>query len=49
VKTILAGLGFVDVAVTKKENSEEIIRGWNLGAGAERSVFSAYISGRKPE
>ncbi|MFH1489760.1 MAG: hypothetical protein ABII06_12735 [Pseudomonadota bacterium] len=48
VKRILSGLGYQDIAITPKEQSEEIIRGWNVGEGAEKVVFSAYIEAVKP-
>ena len=40
-------MGFQDIAITPKEKSEEIIRGWNVGEGAEKVVFSAYIEAVK--
>jgi len=48
VKRILSDLGFQDITITPKDQSEEIIRGWNLGEGAERVAFSAYIQAVKP-
>ncbi len=48
VRQILDELGFEAVAINKKDGSEEIIKGWNLGVGTERMVFSAYITARKP-
>jgi hypothetical protein len=48
VKRILSDLGFKEISITGKEQSEEIIRGWNLGEGAEKVVFSAYIQAVKP-
>jgi len=48
VRQILVSLGFGSVSIIRKENSEEIIRSWNMGAGIEHLVFSAYISARKP-
>jgi hypothetical protein len=47
-KRILSNLGFQNITITPKEQSEEIIRGWNLGEGAERFAFSAYIQAVKP-
>ena len=48
VKGILSELGFEDVAITPKEQSEEIIRSWNVAEDAEKVVFSAYIEAVKP-
>jgi hypothetical protein len=48
VKRILSDLGFKEISIIGKEQSEEIIRGWNLGEGAEKVVFSAYIQAVKP-
>jgi hypothetical protein len=48
VRQILDELGFEAISVKKKENSEEIIKSWNLGTGTERLVFSACITARKP-
>ncbi len=48
VKQILSELGFQDVTITAKEQSEEIIRGWNVAEDAEKVVFSAYIQAVKP-
>jgi hypothetical protein len=48
VKTILSDLGFEKTAIIPKEQSEEIIRLWNVAEGAERAVFSAYIRAVKP-
>jgi len=45
---ILRKSGFTDILIEDKENSEEIIKGWNFGEGVERMVFSAYIKARKP-
>jgi len=49
VKKILSDLGFQGIAITDKTRSEEIIREWNVGEGAEKVVFSAYIEAAKPE
>jgi hypothetical protein len=40
--------GFTDIDTADKENSEEIIRGWNFGEGVEKMVFPAYIKAVKP-
>jgi hypothetical protein len=49
VKEILSDLGFQDIDVKPKEQSENIIREWNVGSDAEKVVFSAYILAVKPE
>ena len=41
--------GFVEVRIENKDNSDDIIRSWNFGAGVEQMVFSAYITAKKPE
>jgi arsenite methyltransferase len=43
VEKILTALGFEDIKINRKEQSKEIIRGWNISEGAENVVFSAYI------
>jgi hypothetical protein len=48
VRQILGKAGFEDISITKKDSSEEIIKGWNVGIGAENMVFSAYIKAVKP-
>jgi hypothetical protein len=48
VKRILSDLGFQDVSIAPKDQSEKIIRDWNVGEGAEKVVFSAYIKAVKP-
>jgi len=48
VKRILRKLGFEAVTITKKENSDQIIKSWNFGPGTEHMVFSAYIRAWKP-
>ena len=48
VRQILDELGFETVTITRKDGSDEIIKGWNLGVGTERMVFSAYITAQKP-
>jgi hypothetical protein len=48
VKRILSNLGFVDIAIVRKEKSEQIIQAWNVADGAENVVFSAYVHARKP-
>lgn len=48
LKGHLEKAGFVDIEIIDKENSEDIIKGWNFGEGVEKAVFSAYIKARKP-
>jgi len=48
VKKILSDLGFQEINIRSKEQSEKIIREWNVGEGAEKVVFSAYIQAVKP-
>jgi N-acetylglutamate synthase-like GNAT family acetyltransferase len=48
VKEILSDLGFQEINIRTKEQSEKIIREWNVGEGAEKVVFSAYIQAVKP-
>jgi len=49
VKRILSELGFQDIVITPKEQSEEIVRAWHICEGAEKVVFSAYIKAAKPK
>jgi arsenite methyltransferase len=49
VRQILNGLGFEGVSINKKDNSEEIIKSWNMGEGTEHLVFSAYVTAQKPK
>jgi hypothetical protein len=48
VRNILDRKGFEHILITRKDNSEEIIEGWNVFPGAEQLVFSAYIRASKP-
>jgi hypothetical protein len=48
VRQILNGLGFEAISITKKDNSEQIIKSWDIGKGTEHMVFSAYIKATKP-
>jgi hypothetical protein len=48
LQTILKKAGFVDIIIENKDNSDEIIKSWNFGAGVEKMVFSAYIKATKP-
>jgi hypothetical protein len=45
---MLSSLGFQEVEIARKERSDEIIRSWNVGQGAEHRVFSAYVRALKP-
>jgi hypothetical protein len=47
VETILSNLGFTNIAISRKEQSEEIVRLWNVAESAEKVVFSAYIQAVK--
>ena len=47
VKGILSILGFQGIDIVPKAQSEEIIKGWNVGGDAEKAVFSAYIKAWK--
>ena len=40
--------GFVDVRVTPKPESRELIATWAPGSGIEDFVVSANVEGRKP-
>jgi arsenite methyltransferase len=48
VKKIFTDLGFKNLSIKPKEQSKEIIRGWNITKGAEDIVFSAYVQAVKP-
>jgi hypothetical protein len=48
VKRTLSDLGFQKITISAKEQSEEIIRAWNVADSAEKVVFSAYIQAVKP-
>jgi hypothetical protein len=47
VKKILADLGFQKITITPKQQSEDIIRAWNVAESAEKVVFSAYVQAVK--
>jgi len=47
IETWLAEAGFVDVCVTAKPESREMIQGWAPGLGIENHVVSAAIEARK--
>jgi SAM-dependent methyltransferase len=44
----LAGVGFVDVRVTPKPESRELVRSWAPGRSLEDHVVSAMVEARKP-
>jgi len=44
---MLKAAGFDNITIKDKENSDEIIKGWNFGEGVENMVFSAYVQARK--
>lgn len=48
MRQILENAGFTDIRFIDKENSEEIIRGWNIARGVEKAVVSTYIKASKP-
>jgi ubiquinone/menaquinone biosynthesis C-methylase UbiE len=48
VQTWLAETGYIDVVVTVKLESRELIKTWAPGRGIEDHVASAIIQGRKP-
>lgn len=48
MKSYLEAAGFVDVTVTLKPESREIIKNWVPGSGAENYVLSANIEAIKP-
>jgi len=45
----LAAAGFVDVRITAKPGSRELVESWAPGRGIEDCVTSATIEGRKPD
>jgi len=47
VKRILSILGFQEIRIRQKYQSEKIIREWNVAEDAEKVVFSAYIQAVK--
>jgi len=48
VRKILEEAGFRDILISRKENSDDIIRSWNAGKSSEEVVFSGYVSAWKP-
>jgi hypothetical protein len=47
-ETWLAKAGFIDIRVTPKAESRELIATWAPGIGIEDFVVSAIVEGRKP-
>jgi thermostable 8-oxoguanine DNA glycosylase len=45
---ILSDVGFQDIAIIDKQNSDEIIKSWKFGEGVEKMVVSVYIKATKP-
>ena len=48
VESWLAGIGFVDVRVTPKPESRELIKTWAPGRNIENHIVSAMVEARKP-
>jgi len=48
VENLLRAAGFIDVAITVKPDSREMIASWAPGRGIEKCVASAIIEARKP-
>jgi hypothetical protein len=48
VEAWLAVAGFIDIRVTVKPESRELIATWAPGRGIENHVASAYVEARKP-
>jgi len=48
MRQILRQVGFQDISIAGKENSQEIVKAWNLGKETEKMVFSAYIKAVRP-
>jgi arsenite methyltransferase len=48
IEAWLAAAGFVDIRVTVKQESREMIETWAPGRGIEDYVASANIAARKP-
>ena len=49
MRQILDELGFEKTFIIRKDQSDLIIKSWNIGRGAENVVFSAYIGAKKKE
>jgi len=48
VGVILEEAGFTDISISRKDNSDDIIRSWKVGRKSEELVFSGYVHARKP-
>jgi len=48
VESLLRAAGFIDVAITVKPDSREMIASWAPGRGIEKCVAAAIIEARKP-
>ena len=48
LRKLLKNAGFTGIAIQDKDNSDDIIKSWNFGAGIEKMVFSAYIQAKRP-
>ncbi len=49
IETWLSAAGFIDIRITVKPESRQLIETWAPGRGIENYVASAIIEGRKPE
>ncbi|ADL13530.1 arsenite methyltransferase [Acetohalobium arabaticum] len=49
LEEIMEKNGFEDVEIKRKENSEEIVQDWSTEIQPEDFIYSAYITGKKPE
>jgi arsenite methyltransferase len=45
---MLAQAGFVDIAITPKDESRSVIRDWVPGSNLENYIVSAAITAKKP-
>jgi SAM-dependent methyltransferase len=48
IEAMLAEAGFVDIRISPKDESRELVREWSSGANLEDYVVSALIEARKP-
>ena len=48
IEEMLRRAGFIDIAITPKDESREFIKDWAPGSGVEDYVLSAYIGAIKP-
>lgn len=49
LKKIMEKNDFKDITIERKENSEEIVQDWSTEIHPEDFIYSAYITGKKPE